>query len=133
MLGTTYSIPSLFDGLLLSSGNDAAHALANAAGGFGPTVALMNETPANCRRTTPSPRIRATRRRRSGDVGVRPRADRPRRACSRGLRSYVAKQRLYFGGVDGSNGFEIQNHNKLLANYPGAIGVKTGYTSVSLH
>ena len=25
--------------------------------------------------------------------------------------------------------FEIANHNKLLANYPGAIGVKTGFTS----
>ena len=42
--GTTYTIKSLFEGMLLSSGNDAAHALANAAGGLQQTVALMNAT-----------------------------------------------------------------------------------------
>ena len=41
--GATYTINELFYGLLLPSGNDAAHALANAAGGMDPTVELMRE------------------------------------------------------------------------------------------
>ncbi len=40
--GGTYSIDQLFRGLLLVSGNDAAEALADAAGGREHTVALMN-------------------------------------------------------------------------------------------
>ena len=132
--GTTYSIPSLFDGLLMSSGNDAAHALANAAGGFGPTVALMNET---ARELQAYDTVAANPSGLDDDVQVTSVYDLAliaRAGLAReDFRSYVAKQRSYFGGVDGSNGFEIQNHNKLLANYPGAIGVKTGYTSVSLH
>jgi D-alanyl-D-alanine carboxypeptidase (penicillin-binding protein 5/6) len=40
--GGTYSIDQVFRGLLLVSGNDAAEALADAAGGRAKTVALMN-------------------------------------------------------------------------------------------
>ena len=40
--GGTYSIDQIFRGLLLVSGNDAAEALADAAGGRAKTIALMN-------------------------------------------------------------------------------------------
>jgi len=40
--GGTYSIDQILDGLLLVSGNDAAEALADAAGGRAKTIALMN-------------------------------------------------------------------------------------------
>lgn len=42
--GGHYTVDQLFTGLLLVSGNDAAAALAEAAGGVRPTVALMNST-----------------------------------------------------------------------------------------
>jgi D-alanyl-D-alanine carboxypeptidase (penicillin-binding protein 5/6) len=42
--GGRYTVDQLFEGLLLVSGNDAAAALAEAAGGRAPTVALMNRT-----------------------------------------------------------------------------------------
>ncbi len=132
--GTTYRIKSLFEGLLLSSGNDAAHALANAAGGLDTTVALMNETARELQAydtvaANPSGLDNDTQLTSVYDLALIARAGLARDD----FRSYVATQRSYFAGVDGSNGFEIYNHNKLLANYPGAIGVKTGYTSVSLH
>jgi serine-type D-Ala-D-Ala carboxypeptidase (penicillin-binding protein 5/6) len=132
--GTTYSIGSLFDGLMLSSGNDAAHALANAAGGLDTTVALMNETARELQAydtvvANPSGLDHDAQVTSVYDLALIARAGLARED----FRNYVAKQTSYFAGIDGSNGFEIQNHNKLLANYPGAIGVKTGYTSVSLH
>ena len=51
------------------------------------------------------------------------------------FRAYIATRRAQFPGampalpgeVRGS--FDIANQNKLLANYPGGIGVKTGFTS----
>jgi D-alanyl-D-alanine carboxypeptidase (penicillin-binding protein 5/6) len=132
--GTTYSIKSLFEALLLSSGNDAAHALANAAGGLDQTVALMNETAEKLQAydtvaANPSGLDNDVQLTSVYDLALIARAGLARDD----FRNYVATQRSFFAGVDGSNGFEIQNHNKLLANYPGAIGVKTGYTSVSLH
>jgi serine-type D-Ala-D-Ala carboxypeptidase (penicillin-binding protein 5/6) len=132
--GTTYSIGSLFEGLMLSSGNDAAHALANAAGGLDATVALMNETARELQAydtvaANPSGLDNDAQVTSVYDLALIARAGLARED----FRTYAAKQTSYFAGVDGSNGFEIQNHNRLLANYPGAIGVKTGYTTVSLH
>jgi D-alanyl-D-alanine carboxypeptidase (penicillin-binding protein 5/6) len=37
-----------------------------------------------------------------------------------------------FPGMDGAT-FQIQNHNRLLGDYAGAIGLKTGYTDRSGH
>jgi serine-type D-Ala-D-Ala carboxypeptidase (penicillin-binding protein 5/6) len=132
--GTTYSIKSLFEGLLLASGNDAAHALATAAGGLDKTVALMNETAQELQAydtvaANPSGLDTDIQLTSVYDLALIARAGLVRDD----FRTYVGTQRSYFAGIDGSNGFEIQNHNKLLANYPGAIGVKTGYTSISLH
>ena len=42
--GGHYTVDQLFEGLLMVSGNDTAEALAEAAGGRGRTVALMNRT-----------------------------------------------------------------------------------------
>jgi D-alanyl-D-alanine carboxypeptidase (penicillin-binding protein 5/6) len=43
------------------------------------------------------------------------------------IKSIVATPEYRFQGVDGLN-HRLLNHNKLLRRYPGAIGVKTGYT-----
>src|SRR5918998_537477 len=44
--GGRYPVSLLFQALVMQSGNDAANALARAAGGVGPTVRAMNETAA---------------------------------------------------------------------------------------
>jgi len=48
------------------------------------------------------------------------------------FRRLVATRRVRFPGKEARGkrrkSYEIQNHNRLLANYPGAIGVKNGYT-----
>ena len=43
------------------------------------------------------------------------------------IRAIVATPEYRFQGVDGLN-HRLLNHNRLLRRYPGAIGVKTGYT-----
>ena len=48
--GGQYPVGLLFQGLILQSGNDAANALARAAGGVDVTVAAMNETAEEDRR-----------------------------------------------------------------------------------
>jgi D-alanyl-D-alanine carboxypeptidase (penicillin-binding protein 5/6) len=44
------------------------------------------------------------------------------------LSSIVAQQVVTFVGPDGQK-HTLRQHNKLLATYPGAVGLKTGYTS----
>ena len=56
--GTTYSIPSLFDGCCCRPAMMLPTPWPMLQGVWAHCRVLMNETPANCRRTTPSPRIR---------------------------------------------------------------------------
>ncbi len=55
VVGGQYPVSLLFQGLMLQSGNDAANALARAAGGMAATVAAMNETAERLGASTPSP------------------------------------------------------------------------------
>ena len=77
--GGQYPVSLLFQALILQSGNDAANALARAAGGVDVTVAAMNETARGHRRLRHGGRdaVRA-RRRRAVLLPLRPRADLPR-------------------------------------------------------
>ena len=134
--GATYTVDELFRGLLLASGNDAAHALAEVGGGQEPTVAAMNAlaetlqaqdtTPAN-----PSGLDADTQWSSAYDLALIARAG----LGMDSFRDYIATRRSQFPGAmpalpgEARGSFEIANQNKLLANYPGAIGVKTGYTS----
>ncbi len=125
--GQRYRIQQLFTALLVVSGNDAANVLAEAAGGGGRTVALMNEEAA---------RLGAMDTKAATVTGL----DAPGQVTSAydlalvgragmrlpAFRQYVAVQRAFMPGPRGS--FEIGNHNRLLRNYPGAIGIKNGYT-----
>ena len=40
----------------------------------------------------------------------------------------VAKRTLTIQSADGSRSFLLENHNALIGRYPGALGVKTGFT-----
>jgi D-alanyl-D-alanine carboxypeptidase (penicillin-binding protein 5/6) len=119
--------------MMLSSGNDAAMALARAAGGVPQTVARMQaQARALGARDTvvrnPSGLDAPGQVTSAYDLALVARAGMRVPA----FRQLVGTRRVAFPGreVRGKrrSSYEIQNHNRLLANYPGAIGVKNGYT-----
>jgi D-alanyl-D-alanine carboxypeptidase (penicillin-binding protein 5/6) len=121
--------------MFLMSGNDAASALANAAGGVPQTVARMN---AKARELGA---LDTTVRNPSGldapgqfssayDLALFARAGLARQD----FRDYVTTVRSRFPGKMPKAGkrrktFEIYTHDRLLLHYKGAIGVKTGWTT----
>jgi D-alanyl-D-alanine carboxypeptidase (penicillin-binding protein 5/6) len=131
--GSTYTTGQLLQGMMLSSGNDAAMALARAAGGVPQTVARMQaEARALGARDTvvrnPSGLDAPGQVTSAYDLALIARAAMRLPA----FRQLVATRHVDFPGreVRGKRraAYQIQNHNRLLANYPGAIGVKNGYT-----
>ena len=131
----TYTVHNLFEGLFLMSGNDAANALANAGGGVPETVAAMNATARElgARDTTavnPSGLDAPHQLTTSYDLALIARAalQRP------DFQSYATTVKSKFPGKmpkkhKKRRAFEIYTQNKLVLNYRGAIGVKTGWTT----
>lgn len=135
--GLPYSAHQLFQALLMSSGNDAAYALARAAGGRDKVLGEMN--------------VRAAYLGAHDTVAKDPSGlDVPGQTSSaydlaligraalqlEDFRSYVTTKRVPFPGkVDPRTkkrgSYVINNHNRLLYNYPGTIGVKNGYTTAA--
>ena len=131
----TYSVHNLLEALMLVSGNDAASALANAAGGVDATVAAMNRTARDLGA------LDTTARNPSGldapgqlssayDLAVLTRAAMARED----FRAYATTVRSQFPGKMPKAGkkrrtYEIYTQDRLLLNYRGAIGVKTGWTT----
>lgn len=131
----TYTVHYLFQGLFLISGNDAASALANVAGGVAPTVTRMNA------KAHELGALDTTARNPSGldapgqytsayDLALFGRAglERP------DFRDYVTTVKSAFPGKMPKAGktrktFEIFTQDKLVLRYRGAIGVKTGWTT----
>ena len=133
--GGTYTVDDLFHGLVLMSGNDTAYALADAFGGRDKTIAAMNAKAAQLRAwdtvaVDPSGLDAPGRRSSAYDLALLGRA-----AMQLPAYRQVAATKTYTfpGGTDRSGkvspAFEIQNHNQLLENYPGTIGIKNGYTT----
>lgn len=131
--GGTYTVGQLFQGLMLTSGNDAAQALANHAGGVPQTVRLMQaEADRLGAKDTvvrnPSGLDAPGQLTSAYDLALIARAGLARED----FRRLVATKRVRFPGkpVAGAArpAYEIQSHNRLLYNYPGAIGVKNGFT-----
>jgi serine-type D-Ala-D-Ala carboxypeptidase (penicillin-binding protein 5/6) len=131
--GSGYSVRQLLEGTMLSSGNDAATALARAAGGVRRQVTRM-QTEADSLGAfdtvvrNPSGLDAPGQVTSAYDLALIARA-----AMARpDLRALVATRSARFPGKQTARGprtgYQIQNHNRLLANYPGAIGVKNGYT-----
>jgi len=135
--GGTYTINQLFYGMMLPSGNDAAHALASAAGGMTRTVGLMRDEAAYLRADD------TTIRNDSGldakgqytsayDLVLFARAGLQRAD----FRHYVTTTSYAFPGRMPKHHhkratFMIYNQNPLLTSYRGAVGVKTGYTTLA--
>lgn len=131
----TYSVHNLLEALFLVSGNDAAVALANAAGGVDATVAAMNRTARDLgaldtKARNPSGLDAPGQLTSAYDLAVLARAAMARED----FRAYAATVKSQFPGKMPRAGkarktFEIYTQDRLLLNYRGAIGVKTGWTT----
>jgi serine-type D-Ala-D-Ala carboxypeptidase (penicillin-binding protein 5/6) len=126
--GMRYTVDTLFKAMLVVSGNDAAGALAEAAGGMHRTVDLMNAQARHLQAydtvaRTPSGLDASGESTSAYDLALIARA---------GLR--MPAFRHYIGIVRSRvpaphhRHFQIYTHNQLLTSYRGAIGVKNGYT-----
>jgi len=125
--GQKISVKELLYGLLLKSGNDAAAALAiHCAGGIDAFAGMMNERARSLSMTGSHftnphglnhPEHYSTAR----DMAKLTRA-----ALNNSGFSEIVRTKYYK-----LNGVTIKNHNKMLWNYNGADGVKTGFTKLA--
>jgi D-alanyl-D-alanine carboxypeptidase (penicillin-binding protein 5/6) len=139
IVGGQYPISTLWYGLLLESGNDAADALARLAGGAAGlpgTVAAMNAEAHrlgadDTHAVTPSGLDAPDQYTSSYDLALIARADFARPDFVQ----YDTMLRFQWPAQPPKDpkGFQIQNENKLLTNYPGALGGKTGFTNEARH
>lgn len=131
--GQTYSLADLKYGLFLASGNDAAHGLAELVGGLPASIELMNAEAArlgafDTHAATPHGLDEPGQVSSAYDLTLFGRA-----VLADADLAEVAQTRAYdFPGLDGQT-FQIQNQNRLLGSYDGAIGLKTGYTTEAGH
>jgi serine-type D-Ala-D-Ala carboxypeptidase (penicillin-binding protein 5/6) len=121
--GSVYTVNDLLHGLLMHSGNDAAHALSAQIGGMDAAVMKINDLAGklggrDTRAATPS--------------GL----DGPGMSTSAydlGLFYRYAWQNATFADIVATRTYDLpeyqlENDNQMLYNYPGALGGKTGYT-----
>jgi D-alanyl-D-alanine carboxypeptidase (penicillin-binding protein 5/6) len=126
--GLRVRVGELFTALLVVSGNDAALALASAAGGTQRSVALLNRQAARLQaRDTVAKTVHGLDARgqtsSAYDLALIARAG----MALPDFRRYVATVQARFPARRGKS-FQIYTHNRLLPSYPGAIGIKNGYT-----
>lgn len=128
--GEVLSVEDLLYALLLNSANDAAEALArHVAGSDRDFARLLNDTAlalgaTNTHFTNPSGMPDPNHYTTARDLATIARAA----LAHPVLRRIVATRTYEIGRQDPEAVRYLVNHNKLLWRYPGAIGVKTGYT-----
>jgi D-alanyl-D-alanine carboxypeptidase (penicillin-binding protein 5/6) len=127
-----YPVSELFTSMLVVSGNDAALALATANGGAARTIEQMNaeaarlqafDTHAGSVNGLDVPGQRSS----AYDLALIARAG----MKLPDFRSYVATKHSFIRGAKPHTAIAISTHDKLLYNYPGAIGIKNGFTVAS--
>lgn len=139
LVGGRYTIATIWLGLLLNSGNEAANALARLGGGkqgVPGTVAAMN---AEAKRlgayqthaVTPSGLDGPGQFTSAYDLAL------IARACfgHADFRKYELTENTQIPAQKHlkKGGFQIQNENRLVSSYDGAIGGKTGFTDLARH
>jgi D-alanyl-D-alanine carboxypeptidase (penicillin-binding protein 5/6) len=137
--GGKYNVATLWTGLLLNSGNDAANTLARLAGGkegVAGTVAAMNAEAQKLgayqtHAVTPSGLDGPGQFTSAYDLALIARVcfDRPdfvKYALTKTFQMPAQKAQK-------KGGFQIQNENKLIFGYKGALGGKTGFTTIARH
>jgi serine-type D-Ala-D-Ala carboxypeptidase (penicillin-binding protein 5/6) len=136
--GGQYSVETLWLGLLLQSGNDAANVLARLGGSDGGQAAgirAMNEYARHLGAyqtyaVTPSGYDGPGQFTSAYDLAL------IARVCfaNETFRRYQLTQRTDIPPQPPNHkGFQIQNENQLIYQYPGALGGKTGFTSLARH
>lgn len=132
--GSPYSVHDLLMGLMMKSGNDAAHALATALGGVRTALRKMNGL---------ARRLGATDTRAATPSGL----DGPGMVTSAYdqalLYRYamtkpryveaVTTQEIQFPGARGEPSYPVVNDDRLHTEYEGFLGGKTGFTSDARH
>ncbi|SEH91900.1 D-alanyl-D-alanine carboxypeptidase (penicillin-binding protein 5/6) [Mycolicibacterium rutilum] len=123
-----YSINDLLHGLLMYSGNDAAFALARQLGGWDATLTKLNDLARklgglDTRVATPSGLDGPGMSTSAYDMALF-----YRYAWQNPIFTDIVATRSFDFPGRGDVGYPIENDNKLLLNYPGAMGGKTGYT-----
>lgn len=123
-----YKVEDLFRALMMSSGNDAAMALAEANGGLDKTMREMNTEARRLQANdtvarTPSGLDKPGQSSSAYDLALIARAG----LANADFRRYVSMRTARFPAP--KKWYEISNHNKLLWRYKGMIGVKNGWTS----
>ncbi|MFM9034018.1 MAG: D-alanyl-D-alanine carboxypeptidase family protein, partial [Mycobacterium sp.] len=134
--GGRYTVNDLLHGLLMHSGNDAAHALAMQLGGMDVALGKINTLAAklgarDTRVATPSGLDGPGMSTSAYDMGLF-----YRYAYANPTFAGIVATRTYNfpghpakpGEAADHPGYELENDNKLLYNYPGALGGKTGFT-----
>lgn len=139
LAGNRYPVASLFDAMLMFSANDAVYALADAAGGYEQTVALMNQEAArvgayDTLTVDPSGLDEGAQRSSAYDLAL---IGRDAMRLSAFRTTIVKRDAVFPGGKDKAGktwpAFHIANINELLAHYPGTIGIKPGRTDRAQH
>src|SRR3954451_7190931 len=133
--GGQYAVSLLFQALILQSGNDAANALARAAGGVEVTVAAMNETAEDIGAFdtvagTPSGLDVSGQSSSPYDLALIFRA----LVADPATAAVLATPTAQMPAVEGrSPGYQIQSQNPLRLTYAGDLGAKTGFTDAARH
>ncbi|MDQ6649333.1 MAG: D-alanyl-D-alanine carboxypeptidase [Actinomycetota bacterium] len=126
--GQAYAVPELLTALMVVSANDAAETLASAAGGREVTIGLMNAEAARLQARdtvarTPSGLDAPGQVSSAYDLALIAR----QAMALPDFAAYVATRNSSIAAPNNQR-IEIFSHDKLLLNYPGAIGIKNGYT-----
>ena len=127
--GGAYTVNQLLHGLLMHSGNDAAHALAMQLGGMQEALEKINMLAAklggrDTRAATPSGLDGPGMSTSAYDIGLF-----YRYAWENSTFAGIVNTRTFdFPGHADHPGYQLENDNQLLYHYPGALGGKTGYT-----
>jgi D-alanyl-D-alanine carboxypeptidase (penicillin-binding protein 5/6) len=127
--GGTYTVNQLLHGLLMHSGNDAAHSLAMQLGGMQVALEKINMLAAklggrDTRAATPSGLDGPGMSTSAYDIGLFYRYA----WTNPTFADIVDTRTLDFPGHGDRPGYQLENDNQLLYHYPGALGGKTGYT-----
>jgi len=132
--GSTYTVDDLLHGMMMSSGNDCANALGNLVGGKSKAIELMQQQALALGAFDTVPRTTSGLDAKGQVSSAYDLALAGSAAVQNKQLAAVMKTTAYaFPGIGNTlnkkrKRFQTQNHDRLLANYPGAIGVKNGYT-----
>ena len=132
--GGHYTVRELLGGLLLNSGNDAAQALARALGGDAAAVRQMAELAhqlgaLDTRPATPSGLDGPGMASSAYDLALLFRVAMRDELFA----TTIGAASVPFPGYGELPGFQLSNSNRLLRNYPGAVGGKAGFTDAARH